>query len=453
MNICMNTITHRIYNYSGKILKVLLEIKNILFRPFLIKLQKQELLNEIIANYNFQTRSMVKQLNNMPINVLFVCHEPALWEMFDSVYRCMVNDPIFSPKVVVLPYRNPIISKYKYQETEMNNFCSEKKLIAINGYDKDKKIWLKPDSLMPDYVFFQVPYNYYPPLWSVETISKIAKVCYIPYGSSVAKGDIAKIVHPEQFFKHTSLIFLENDWKKEIFKQMFQNKYWFENKTVVVSGYPKLDYLKANESYTGYAWKRGQNENIKRILWTPRFLTSEGTCHFFEYKDFFFDFCKNHPEVDFVFRPHPLCFQNFIKTGEMTLEEITRLKKLYEQSHNMAIDESGSYKDSFMTSDLLISDYSSMMVEYFATGKPIIYTHRKNEFNDYALNLSKGMYWVENQKDLEEKILMILNGIDPLKDFRQKLISKMYYFPENGAGYEIKKQIEYDFKHPLILQV
>lgn len=427
--------------------KTLHRLREVFLSPVQRKLDQREASIRALADTNFRTRAMLKRYTHQPINVLFVCHEPSLWSMFESIYKTMENDPDFSPLVVALPYMHPNLSNGQYNDAGMFEFCESRKIQAIRGYDKKKNEWLNPTSLMPDYIFFQTPYALYPQAWSVEQISMMARVCYIPYGSSVAKGDIAAGVHPEGFFRYTSLFFLENLMKRELFEKRFEGRNWFNKGRVVVSGYPKLDYLDETKEYIGKAWRRGIQKDIKRILWTPRFLSSEGTCHFFDYKDYFFEFCKNNPGIDFIFRPHPLCFQNFIKTGEMPFDEQKKMKHEYNMSLNMVIDESGNYEDTFMTSDILISDYSSMMIEYFATGKPIIYTHRKNEFNEYALALSEGMYWVQNIKELDKTISMLLSGNDPLCKKRKEFMNLFFFMPEGGAGWAIKKHLYSDYRN------
>ena len=416
-----------------------------MLKPAILRLEQHESILKTLSDVNFKTRAMLKQTMNKPISVLFVCHEPALWSMFESVYDAMTNEPDFSPLVVALPYMHSTLPDGYFKDAGMFKFCEQRKIRAVTGYSNEKKEWLDPASLMADYVFFQTPYDLYSELWSVERVSMLARVCYIPYGSSISKGEIAEIVHPEKFFRYTTLIFLENSFKKELFQKRFESNNWLKNEMIVISGYPKLDYLKECKEYFGKAWRRGIKKDIKRVLWTPRFLTSEGTCHFFDYKDYFLEFCKLHPDVDFIFRPHPLCFQNFINTGEMPLDEQKRMKYEYNISTNMAIDESGNYEDTFMTSDLLISDYSSMMVEYFATGKPIIYTHRKNEFNEYALSLSKGFYWVNNVEELDNTISMLLSGEDPMRTKREEIMKTLFFMPKCGAGAVIRNHLRSDF--------
>jgi hypothetical protein len=418
------------------------------FRFFPHLLQHQRELMSVLADNHFRTRAMLKQFQGKPIQVLFVCHEPAMWNMFESVYREMEQDPGFSPLVVALPYRHETLPHGQYKDAGMMKFCEANGFRVVLGYDKENNTWLNPASLAPDYVFFQQPYSYHlHQMWSMEMVAMIARVCYIPYATFLAKGEIAAVLHPESLFRLANLFFMENPWEKKSLEEEFKDRRRYGNKKIILTGYPKLDYLVNKNGLIGGVWKRGMSNDIKRILWTPRWRTTERTCHFFDYKDYFLKFCKKHPDIDFVFRPHPLFWQNFAKTGELPLDEQKQMQLDYGKSLNMSIDNNAGYADTFLTSDMLISDFSSMIFEYFATGKPIIYTHRKNVFNEYGVMLSAGLYWVRNNKELDATISMLLAGNDPLRKKREELMKTMFFMPETGAGRMIKEYLKVDYKN------
>ena len=184
---------------------------------------------------------------------------------------------------------------------------------------------------------------------------------------------------------------------------------------------------------------------MKRILWTPRWRTSEGNCHFFDYKDYFIDFCSKHPDVDFAFRPHPLCFQNFLRTKEMSLDQLRQMEKVYEQSSNMRIDLDGDYQDTFLTADVLVADVSSLMVEFLATGKPIIYTHRVDAFNEVGKKLAGALYWVRNVDELDKTLSSLIKGVDSMKKKRLEVMKSILFLPPEGAGVRIKETLKLDF--------
>jgi hypothetical protein len=299
--------------------------------------------------------------------------------------------------------------------------------------------------LEPDYEFFQTPYSLFPAAWSVEHISLIARVCYVPYATCLFSGQVDETLHPASFYRFTHLEFLESVHVKRDFAGKFEHVDWYGDERVVISGHPKLDFAELAHDPVGEAWKSGTDENAKRILWTPRWNTGEGACHFFDYKDFFKELCEERREVDLVFRPHPLCFQNFLKTGELSEQELSKLEAVYEQSPNMAIDKRGEYLDTFLSSDVLVSDISSMLLEYFATGKPVVYTHRMDQFNELGRELSKGFYWVRNESELKSTLEMLLSGEDPLRQAREELMESILFVPEGGAGAQIKEALRRDY--------
>lgn len=388
---------------------------------------------------------MVKQELGRPINVLFVCHDPAFWSMFESVYFALARDPKFAPTIVTLPYRHSTLPQGEYKDAGMFEFLQGKGIEAIRGYNEASDKWASPESFAPDYIFFQQPYRLFPPEWAVERVSLIAKVCYIPYGTLLAKGELEEVVHPEDFFQYTALFFKESASAAGYFRNQFHGVAWFDEGKVRITGHPKYDYLREGTHILGGAWPRGMRAEVKRVLWTPRWRTSEGTCHFFDYRFFFRDFCKTHGMVDFVLRPHSLMFQNFVKNREMSETALAELRAEYKRSPNMSLDESGDYRDTFLSSDILVSDLSSLLLEYLATGKPIIYTHRTDLFNEIGRELSKGLYWVRNATELKETLEMLLSGKDPLEEKRTELMKALLFLPEGGAGMRIKCLVKQDF--------
>jgi hypothetical protein len=409
-------------------------------------LERQENSIQALADANFRARVKLKLAQKQAITVLFVCHMPQLWSMFESIYYAMMEVLDFNAIVVALPYSHPTLPEGQYKDDGTFEYLKERGINVIRGYDKEREEWLEPTSIDPDYVFFQQPYPLLSPMWSVEKISMIARIGYVSYGPQLSKGGLERTTNPEGFFRYVRLFFMDCDFDRAALDMKFKDRNWFNKERVFVTGNPALDYLAKNGELCGRVWKRGMRKDVKRILWTPRWCTWEGTCHFFDYKDYFSEFCKTHQAVDFVFRPHPLCFQNFLKTGEMSVEELESMKASYENSANMVIDSIPCYEDTFLTSDFLISDHSSMLVEYIATGKPIIYTHRVDLFNEYGRSLSKGMYWVKTTKELDKTISMLLSGEDPLREKRAELINSLLFMPKDGSGRLITEYLRADYR-------
>ena len=315
----------------------------------------------------------------------------------------------------------------------------------VYGYDKHNKEWIDLQKLFPDYIFFQTPYDsQFPYIYSAAYVSLFAKICYVPYyGTLLYKGVVDKITHPVNYFKYVSFYFVPHEEEQKALVNKFLGI--LRQDQIVISGMPKIDYIMNDLPNKSSEWKRGLNSNVIRILWNTRWRTNEGNCHFFDYKDYFLNFTKVHPEVDFLFRPHPLSFHNFLKSGELSQAEYDDMILTYNQSPNAKIDFSNDYRNTVLTTDIFVSDMSSILYEFFMTGKPVIYTHRVDGFNDFASKLAVGFYWVRNQNELNEKLLMLLHGDDPLKPIRQKLIKELLLNSRVGASLLIKETLRKDF--------
>lgn len=425
--------------------KIIARLRDRYFRPLVKKNEQQDYMMGALADASFRTRALHKNSKNHPIHVLFVCHMPSLWGMFDTVYKAVCKDTKFIATVVVLPYKHDTLSEGQYKDEGGVKFLQNKGINAIQGYDEENGEWLNPISVDPDYVFFQTPYSLFPRPWTIDTISMFSRICYLSYGTCLFSGDVEKTVHHISLYRYTYFCFMENRVTEKFFKDNFSKEKWFSNKKVVLTGHPKLDSLIGDNEIYGKARKQEIKEDLKYILWTPRWRTNEGTCHFFDYKNYFIDFCNNHSEINFVFRPHPLCLQNFLKTGELSIDELDKMESIYDKKFNMSIDREGDYVDTFLSSDILISDVSSMLLEYFVTGKPIIYSNRVDVFNDLGKQLSEGMYWVNNINELDTTLKMLLSGNDPLKSKRKKIIQDLFCIPIGGAGEQIKEYLKSDY--------
>ncbi|MGH9325492.1 MAG: hypothetical protein ACRD2B_02195, partial [Terriglobia bacterium] len=244
------------------------------------RVEQQDVTIRALADANFRTRAMAMGAGKQPIRVLFVCHQPAMWNMFESVYQAMAGDREFAPLVVALPYTGYTLPKGEYKDSGMMEFCAKRKFHAIRGFDNDKDEWLNPATLVPDYVFFQQPYSsvergipLFPRAWCIEQVAMHARVCYIPYATLCEAGKEWMGVHPEGFFRHVSLFFMECPAQVELLAKEIEGKLWYQRGSIVLSGHPKLDYLREQSACPDVIWKRGVQNNITRILWTPRYQT------------------------------------------------------------------------------------------------------------------------------------------------------------------------------------
>ena len=114
----------------------------------------------------------------------------------------------------------------------------------------------------------------------------------------------------------------------------------------------------------------------------------------------------------------------------MSKEEVELYKKTLNKMENISLDNNKDYLIGFQESDILVTDFSSLIIEYFMMGKPIIYCG-----NLEALpfkELRDNVYLANQWKDVIDVLEKLKRGIDPLKS-RRLLVSKKLRVVENGT--------------------
>lgn len=399
---------------------------------------------------NVDLHIQIQNLKKQKIKVFFVCHRPAVWGSLKTVYESMKNDDSFDVHIITVPNKKLIpslgLNHEIYESEGAEDFWKGEDV--LKGYDYDAKKWINLKALKPDYVFFQQPYNNCKP-YDLQTaqIFRYSKICYVSYFTFLA-NKINDVVNdecnPADFLKNLSFYFTQGK-DDTIYISNRMNQIGNNYCKVLKTGFPCFDQLreiKVDSSNWNFP-----NENKFRVIWTPRWCTNEGNCNFFSYKDFFIDYCKDNSDIDFIFRPHPQAFTNWIATGELSENEVTKYKNEYANLQNAKIDACKSYNETFATSSCLVTDISSIIPEYFMTGKPIIYCNKKGSLNTFVKDKGyvAGFYWVESQAELKNTLDMLASGNDPLKEKRLELLKTEFYFPKDGSGYLIKEEIKKDF--------
>ena len=190
-------------------------------------------------------------------------------------------------------------------------------------------------------------------------------------------------------------------------------------------------------------WKDENKTSKYRIIWAPHHSIDKsgyGMSNFKEQYLFFLDFAKKHDEYSFIFKPHPSLRFMCISENFLTEHEYDNYINEWQSLSNATVYDKGNYFDIFKTSDVLITDSSSFLAEYFYSGKPIIYFQAQNRvgFNEFGEKIKKGFYQLNSVDELEEQLKEILiNKNDSLKSLRKSIIQQEFYYPKNGVGKEI----------------
>lgn len=180
-------------------------------------------------------------------------------------------------------------------------------------------------------------------------------------------------------------------------------------------GYPRFDGIEIHEV----------NTMGNTILWLPRWTVAKQiddgnlASHFLDYNDSFLEYVDSQDYYRLVIRPHPLMFENYIKYGLMSEQSVIAYKEILKNHGKISLDEKPSYDDAFNTADVLVADCSSIIIEFFLRGKPIIYCGKREELSSQIAYVTKTFYYVNGWEQLKKVLDDLKDGIDPLREERR----------------------------------
>ncbi len=370
-------------------------------------------------------------VKNRAVRVCFVQQDPNCWNKSKALYDLLKHDKRFCVSLVCVPdpFDPDTESTYRY--------------FLENGYDNaiDARVgagpwlvmegtgeWFDLKELKPDYLFYQQPYNaYLPEAYRSHVVSRYTRICHTPYGFALTK-ELLRCMERDfcrYVFRTYSVSELErryNCLQFPITSALGLRKARYYSPLVFA------DFFQEQQKQSN-SWQF--SKNTFRAIWTPRWTTNEtlGGSNFFRYKDFLLQYAQEHPDVDMLFRPHPMAFDNFIRTGLMTRTEVDAYIAACNAHSNTSIDAEKKYGATLWQSSVLITDVSAIIVEYFATGKPIIFCPTKHCVSTYLSHFNaicECCYVANNQEEIAGYLRLLQRGEDPMAGKRQIVIKDLF---------------------------
>ncbi len=393
--------------------------------------------NQNLSNYYF-AKQLIKDDMREEIKVVFVVEEYSDWDKSLPVYEEFLTRKNVKTFIVLLPtYSTPdYLAKRPYgrYDRKIWEFFHKKyeDVYDITNIGNLKK-------LKPDYVFMQSPYEHLRPILGSNEVMKYAKVCYVPYGATGAERFLRMHCENICFFSNVSMGFLSSEDVKKEMDTAWNVSVSKGYQSFFNVGYPSLDI--------DFPLKEKNDQKCKKVLWTPRWTYDEsiGGSHFFEYKDGYLNFARNHKNDSFGIRPHPLMFETFINEGRITREEVDKYKEDLHKADVIIDDDNRFITDTLSETDILVTDFSSIMATYFVSGRPMIYCTSQHKLIGDFKKFMKGTYIAENWEDVERHLDNLLRGIDPLQAIREQVSREFKNF-HTGAAKRIVNTIVQNYR-------
>lgn len=248
-------------------------------------------------------------------------------------------------------------------------------------------------------------------------------MCFISYSYNLEhKTDHNfNVVNNYDFLQNCSYIFASTDYERKVLIGRF-----FRSK--IKKGYPRIVSIGFTRFDLNYNKTRLYENKPFTILYTPRWTSylkkdNEGSS-FLQFIKCIIDYARHNSGVRIIIRPHPLMFMHYINNNIVEPDYFEKLEDTFSKLGNIYLDKSSDYMDSLNKADIFLSDYTSLLVEYFISGKPVIYSGSLKPFNYKTKKMCKGFYNLNKWEQIETKIRQLRSGIDPLSSLRKKL------FPE-----------------------
>ena len=375
---------------------------------------------KIKQNLNYikrnQKKVKAKLKGKTHLNVAFYVYDSAKWKC-QSVYDLMTKDERFTPCVFVTKCNAP---KNNFNNQTIDDikktyeFFKSKDMNVKYAYDleNDKFIPFEKMSPKPDIIIYQHP-------WYVETTqgpvvcSKFALTYYVPYYISDIDNPIE---YDLRFHRYIYRYYVPD----EIIRKNYAPNMYDKGEKLIVAGHPQLDF---------YLDDKTENER-KYVIYAPHWTVCGDNLRYstFDWNGYkILEFAEKHPELNWVFKPHP-CLYNFLfMSGYMTKDDAD---EYYKRWHDVGIVcEDGDYMQLFQNSIAMITDCGSFLTEYFFTKQPCI--HLVSQYfkgNENVKRICETYYNVHNADEMNkffEGVLIYKN--DPKKQERLALLKKLNY--------------------------
>lgn len=369
---------------------------------------------QLVALSNLKSK---KQLNCIFFVVSFQG-----WK-YDLIYKEMAKSERFNPVILICPVVNNGKDAMIRRLKENFDYFMDLKYNVICSYDINSGKYLDVKDLNPDIIFYTNPYEgLIDDKYFIKNFADYLTV-YVPYAFN---NNIDFKFCQDQLLHNLVWRYYSESNEHLSYSKRFSR---CKGRNAVVTGYPGIDELIDGHIPSISDWKI-KDKRLKRIIWAPHHTIEavhkvNYSC-FLQYSDFMLEIADRYKDrAQFVFKPHPLLRDK--------LELLWGPKKTadyYDQWKNRPNCDlnDGAYVDLFLTSDAMIHDSGSFLIEYLYTNKPVMRTLNDiplNEmYNSFALKCLDHYYFANNKNDIDTFIQNVIIGNDPLKESRTKFVNE-----------------------------
>lgn len=375
------------------------------------------------------------------LEVVFLPYKASMWDSLESIWRAADADPDCNARVIPIPYydRNPDHS-FAAMHYEGKDFPDYVPITNYYEYNIAEN--------QPDIIYIHNPYDNYnyvtsvaPEYYSFELKKHTPMLVYVPYfvAGYYANESTAAANTPSAFKYADKIIIASHEHRR------FYMAGGTPASKLLVLGSPKLDFIAndLNDIVVPEEWiekSRGKkvfllNLTISRVLQDTEWANS--TMRILEA-------IKGAEDSILIWRPHPLLKATIASMRPQQAKEYSAVIDAMGSHSNVIVDNTPSVHAAMKLSDALISDYSSIVMQYTFTGKPTLMTVGSSSFRNSRLVCTDyfSNYFINDGMSVEDFVAMVCEGRDEHKDERIRTSTASVVNTDGSCGIKTHQEIK-----------
>lgn len=349
------------------------------------------------------------------LKVAFFPYKISMWDSLESIWEAASKDERCECQLIPIPY----YTKNEAGEVKEEHYEGGRFPAAALDYRT-----YFPERERPDIMYIHNPYDQYnkvtmvdPRFFSAELKKAGGILVYVPYymvgccmkyESMVSScGNMGAV--------NSDYIIVQNENLKKAYECC-----GFPAHRLLALGSPKVDAICKIEKKTYDIVEKWRDviKDRKVILLNTSISTCIQGDGWLEHIREFVEPILQDDRLALIWRPHPLLWDT-IRTMLKEEKSYGTLLERITNAPNATVDDSDTAEAAIKVSDAMISDYSSLVMQYTFTGKPTYLLTGKSEarkyhvFCDYFSN-----YFREDGDSLQDFLIMVLEGRDLKKHER-----------------------------------
>lgn len=432
----------RIVNLTKEVLCSIMKIHNNYSN------QNIDICEKTISNLN-KIIELIEVNMDKKLNIVFMPYNASMWNSLESIWKSASKDDRCNCYVVPIPYYK-IISSSDGNDEFIFTYEGDKfpEYVPVTDYKK-----FSLEKIRPDIIYIHNQYDEFNNATRVDSdyfsynLKKYTDMLvYVTYGILGT--------YPVGFYTDFYSFISTRDFDKVIVQspsfEVIAEFSGIPKNKILTLGSPKFDALVANLE------KNSIDQNLKKqlenkivFLWTTNLMKIiNGRNEVIDQIEEVFNLIENNNEYALIYRPHPLELEYVKSKAPECFDRYNDLLESLAYKSNIILDNTSSYYEAFNISDALITDRSSVLIEYMKTGKPVfIYDIglERKYYDSRVFDIFANYLVGEDGMDVEKFIDIVKYKKDDKLQLRLDALKDVIVNDDGSCGYKIHSSIVQEF--------